>query len=373
VVSVLLDEDFIVNSPNIYESCESFTANFSSHGANATISTTHVHNGTNAVKIDNSLATGGTNDYVMLGFWPTNVALQSGRFAVSSWSYVTANDSQVAFSVKDGTAIFSSGPARVQVDIWGSNSNHVEWFNNSTWQDTGTAAAQNTWNKMTMAGNAQPTTVTGGNVRLNNATLTPSLGQDQTGAAPRFFQAQGASTGSTHNVIFWLDDVYTHQYTANPPLVTAGTEQTFSAPPTFTAPSSGAASLAALISAGVSQFTASASGAASLVALAAAGTGSFLAPGAGAAALVPLIAAGAGAFTARGTGAASLVSLVTAGAGSFMATGSGAASLVTLVAAGSGTAAGGAGSTLAVYPDPFGSTVVMTVDPFGSTAKLKGN
>jgi hypothetical protein len=35
----------------------------------------------------------------------------------------------------------------------------------------------------------------------------------------------GGSVGSTHNTIYWLDDVYTHQYTANIPVATAGAEQ----------------------------------------------------------------------------------------------------------------------------------------------------
>jgi hypothetical protein len=73
---------------------------------------------------------------------------------------------------------------------------------------------------------------------MNNVSLTTTQGQECSGGNPQMIHIQGGTVGSTHNVIFWVDDVYTHQYAANVPAVTAGSEQGNTATSyTFTAPS----------------------------------------------------------------------------------------------------------------------------------------
>ena len=66
--SSFLTKTTLINGTNVYDGCESFGANWL-HGTNGTISATHVHNGTNAIKIDNSA---GNNAYAALNVLPAN-------------------------------------------------------------------------------------------------------------------------------------------------------------------------------------------------------------------------------------------------------------------------------------------------------------
>jgi len=221
---VTYTEDWICNSPNVYEACESL-AGFSSVGANATLDAAHVHNGTRAVKIDNSAATGGINDYILRNAWSTNTALQVGKVALSYWSYETANDSSRGLNVKDSTGVATGTTGgRFSSYVLGTTSDHITWFD-GTHHDTGVPVPANQWAKLGFRLNIQAASVAG-EIRLGGVSVTTSVGQFASGGAPQQVQFQGGSTAATHSVIFWLDDLYTHQYTANVPVVTAAAEQT---------------------------------------------------------------------------------------------------------------------------------------------------
>lgn len=224
---IIVTEDYVCNCNNLYDGCESFGALWASVGANATLDAAHVNHGAKAVKIDNSAATGGINDFAVNQAWSANPAQATPRVALSHWRYETTNDSNCALQFLDATdSITGPTHVRVQCIVLGTNSLHLEWYNGTTYQDTGVPLLLNRWNKLTVSANVGSSSVTGA-LAVNNAVATTGLGMYTAGAAPKYVRFLGASVGSTHNVIDWLDDVYTHQYTANIPVVTAGVEQVF--------------------------------------------------------------------------------------------------------------------------------------------------
>lgn len=223
VVRVVCTEDYICNANNIYDGCESFGSLWT-HGANATVSATHTHNGSNAFKIDNSAGTGGAGDWGLVNIWGTNPATKNKQIAFSYWSYETANDTSRGPIVKDSTGVFSNSVGnRSRVQIVGSNSDHIEWYDGASLHDTGTAAPANEWAKITDKAAVLASSVTG-EILLNNVSLTTSQGQEASGGNPQMLLFQGGSVASTHNVIFWVDDLFTHQYTANTPAITVGSQ-----------------------------------------------------------------------------------------------------------------------------------------------------
>jgi hypothetical protein len=245
IVRTICTEDWVCNSPNLYDGCESLAA-FTA-GANATISTTHVHNGTNAIKIDNSSGTGGTGDYLLRNWWSANPALQGQRIAFSYWSYETANDSTRAIAIKDSTGVFNNAVGnRIGAYVLGTASDHLSWYDGAAQHDTGVVVPPNQWNKLALRAYVQPASVTG-ELRLNGASVTTGLGQYGSGGNPQMVFIVGGSVGSTHNTIYWLDDVYTHQYTANIPVATAGSEQMGAAGVATLAPDTVVASAVALL------------------------------------------------------------------------------------------------------------------------------
>jgi hypothetical protein len=225
VFRMVFTEDYIANCNNVYEGCESLGGRWAAVGANATLDAAHVNHGTRAVKIDNSAATGGVNDYATYQAWDTDPAQTNPRVAVSYWSYQTANDSNDGFKTLDATdSVTTPGHARTTAAVLGTASQHLEWYNGTAYQDTGVAVPLNQWAKKTLRANMGPSSLTG-QLLVNNVSATSSLGQSFSGAAPVYLHWLGASLGTTHNVIYWIDDLYTHQYAASIPAVTVGAEQ----------------------------------------------------------------------------------------------------------------------------------------------------
>jgi hypothetical protein len=217
-------EDYACNANNSYVDCESSTG--WTLGANATVQSTTKHSGTNALKLDNSA---GVNPYAHRPIFPTNTAAVPTRFAISAWRDDTAvgtaaNTMSLLDSTATGTAVIGS-TRRTHVGVW-STPFDVEWFNGTTWTDSGTATPLNRWNKLTVAASATlgSTTTTGG-IYLNNASVA-TLGSYSggTSSAPAKVHFLACSTASTHANTCYVDDVYTHQYTPARPSVSAGTE-----------------------------------------------------------------------------------------------------------------------------------------------------
>jgi hypothetical protein len=217
---VIFTEDYAFNASNQYDACESFTAPWTVHEANLSIDATHVHNGTNAIKADNSAG------HAVIGrrvCWPSDAGQLPQGIAYSSWIYATQNAGNISWAVTNST------PANRQqcyVNGVAGTQDVMVWV--SSYIDSTVVAPLNRWNKHTVYANMPVATasMTGTHAMLNNAALTPQPGNVSTniGAAANLnfqFGNEAANSATTA----WLDDVYTHQYTANIPVTTAGVEQ----------------------------------------------------------------------------------------------------------------------------------------------------
>jgi hypothetical protein len=224
VSRAIMTEDYVVNHGNVYTDCESFTASWTAHGANATISNAQFHNGANSIKLDNTVATGGINDYAILQTWSGNAAVQTTKVALSAWRYMAVNTANNGLRILDSSMVYNVGIPRIQVAVLGSAANHLKWYNGTAYQDTLVVVPNTQWGKITLRFNMGPSSTTG-EILYNNVSATTSLGQAASGLLPYSAEFQGASLGSTQNVIDYVDDVYTHQYTANVPVVTTAAEQ----------------------------------------------------------------------------------------------------------------------------------------------------
>jgi hypothetical protein len=221
VYSVLFDEDYVVNGTNQYDGCESFGSLWA-HGAQGTIDSTHIHGGTSAIKIDNSV---GTGDWALWTGWPSGNNNRGNKVAFSFWMYTTqASTTTNVWQINDGTGTAPNGNAQVIVGQ-AVSPYHIQWYNGTAYQDTGVVMPLNSWQKNTVRANVRASAVSG-QLHLNNVSVTTALGKAANGTGPAKIEWGGASFGSTHNNTFWIDDVYTHQFTPTVPAVTAGSEQT---------------------------------------------------------------------------------------------------------------------------------------------------
>jgi hypothetical protein len=222
-------EDWILNSVNILETCQA-TTGFTSPGANCTVDTTHTFQAqTNALKFDNSAGTGAIASKTC---WRTSAASGATNYGISNvaytaWIYVTQTVTAVSpnISIRD----YSATTIRAGGGMW-STPYDVEWYNGSAWQDTGVPMGLNRWWKLDFNAATTPSTVAG-SILLNNVVATSSWGQWTTGPAiPAVVTFLACSTTSTHSDTFWLGLFYTHQYTANLPTITVGSEQSYTPP-----------------------------------------------------------------------------------------------------------------------------------------------
>jgi hypothetical protein len=215
----IVDEDYILNCNNTYLDCEAAGTKLAL-GANAFASTTQKHSGTKSIYLDNTSATGGINPYADASIWPPGTDGNAAvNVAFSYWEYETQiGAAGNLLAVRDPTPT-----ARISLADW-STPYHIEWYNGTAYQDTGVVTPLNAWVKRTVKAAMTPTSVSG-RILQNNTDIGASVGQSGSGNAPQVVRFLACSTASTHNNTLYVDDVYSHQYTANMPVVTLLSEQ----------------------------------------------------------------------------------------------------------------------------------------------------
>jgi hypothetical protein len=214
----IVDEDYLVNGWSKRLDCESFTADWTSVGAQATISATRAHNGTNSIKIDNSA---GIFPHCVAKFLPGSTEGNSAKgIAFSHWCYITQIVSPQAIN---NPVLQDSTPAnRVQVADF--NAGAAKWYNGAAYQDTLQVTPFNEWVKRTVKASVTPTSAAA-RMFNNNVDLGAAVTQAANGSSVDRFRFQAGSVATTNAVTMWIDDVYTHQYAGTPPTVTLGAEQ----------------------------------------------------------------------------------------------------------------------------------------------------
>jgi hypothetical protein len=231
-------EDYIVNSNNIVETCDSFDAIFVSHGVQCTIDTTIKMSGSGSLKIDNNSGTP-ASDYnaAFLSLWPTGTDGNAAfKVAYTYWIYITANAAvgqNIGDTLRDNAAV-----SRANVAFKDTN-NAVEWYNGSAYQVSGTNLAFSQWSKISNVTNVQPASVTG-RILVNNTDIGVTQGQLTAGTNPQALRLAAGAATSQNNAVANYDLVYSHQYTANVPTSSIASEQPVAATTyTFTGPASG--------------------------------------------------------------------------------------------------------------------------------------
>ena len=219
VAGEIFTEDYICNINNYYDACQSLGAAWTNLGGNVTVSPTHTLNGAaNALKFDNSAATGGHAD---LQINNQNTTLITGSFAVTLWRY----DSQISSTQANAIVLLQTTLSpRAQISTLGSNG-HIEWYNGSAYTDTGFIPALNQWNRHTIHARA-PAGSVAGMIQLNDNTPYASLGQSGAGTVPTIVHALAGSAGSVNACTFWLGTLFTHQFLPAEPTLAVGGEQT---------------------------------------------------------------------------------------------------------------------------------------------------
>lgn len=221
IARAIFDEDYVANGNNVYINCESFDGNWKTHQAQVTTSTTHVHNGSNAIKFDNSAGTGVLGE--VYGWPKSSDGHAALRVAHSHWCYITqvpTSQNVVLGRVWDSSAT----PATRFTQSVLSSPYPIEWHDSTVYHDTGGVAALNQWQKITSVYATTPTTAAG-SIWLNDTLVSDECGQWQAGSYPSVLAYQAGSFVTTNACTMWVDDIYTHQYTANPPASTLGAEQ----------------------------------------------------------------------------------------------------------------------------------------------------
>ena len=201
---LIFTPDFISNWANLYDGCESLTSWIQ---ANAALSSTHVHNGSDSILVDNTV--GGI--YAQRTIWSPNLPQQSGNIQYSYWTYCTLNTSSLFSSrVNDNATWVTTGNRCNAASYQGD----VEFYNGSAYVNTGVATALNVWQRWTVSADIGPSAVTGF-IALNNVVATSALAAYGPGTAPQSVQFCGGSTGGSAPVTYYLDDLQVTQYTAS--------------------------------------------------------------------------------------------------------------------------------------------------------------
>jgi hypothetical protein len=220
----IVDEDILTNQNNRYLDCQSFTPEWVSTTAGATISTAQHHNGSSSIRIDNNNAAPGL---AKASLWPNYRYVGAAMsYALSWWAY-----HQVITQAGNAEILINpGGGSRSTVNTW-STPYTVKLNNAGSYVDSGQSITIGQWTKMAV--HSVPTTPTtlGGSVLMNNAVISPMYQQavaTDVATGTQWSQWQGASTGSQYNNIYFIDDVAVIQPMATIPVVTPGAEQTIS-------------------------------------------------------------------------------------------------------------------------------------------------
>jgi hypothetical protein len=212
IVCSVFTEDWVANQGNVYNNCETSTG--WTLGAGATVDSTHAHNGTNAIKMDNTSSTAAT---ATLTAW-SNAAKMPGKVAASAWTYITQTASGTACSllVRDTAAASLANISVFQSPF------HALWYNGSAYQNTGVVAGISAWYKWTEIF-SEPGNL--GNILVNDASVATNQTEYGTAVLPKDVYFLAGSTAATHATTWWVDDVQVHQYIAAPPTLSTGSEQ----------------------------------------------------------------------------------------------------------------------------------------------------
>jgi hypothetical protein len=206
-------EDWVANQGNLYNNCEASTG--WTLGAHAAADATHAHNGTKAIKMDNSA---GAGSYGYLTPWP-NPVRAPGKVAVSGWTYASQIASRGCM-MGVSAAYQGNRQANVSVD---ATPYHAIWFNGTAYQDTGTVAGINAWYKLTDYWN---TPGNAGTILVNNVSAATNQTHWNATGIPAILEFLAFSDVSgTVNDTWWVDDVQVHQYVPSLPTLSVGSEQ----------------------------------------------------------------------------------------------------------------------------------------------------
>jgi hypothetical protein len=231
IVCSVFTEDWVANVSNVLDTCQSVSSPWTHVGANTTLDSTHTFaGGSTAIMASNN------NSSPVLGTRPilTNTAKTVGNFAIAAWHYPTLiNSASYIGHVVDDIA---GAAARFGVYATGANTGvntphtagDLQYWNGTTYVDLSEAVNLNQWNRVDLTRlTTTASTATGQILVDTNAAAT--VGQYATGAAPGQFQLS-AATGASVNTTTWLGLLYSHQYTAALPTLSAGSEQSEPSP-----------------------------------------------------------------------------------------------------------------------------------------------
>lgn len=217
----LYDEDQILNYNNVYTPCQSFDAVWTSHGTQATISSTRALTGANSIKIDNNTGTS-NNNFAMAKLWPTTTnGDAASKVAYTSW-YNVGTNSVVGQNL--GTTIQDTLAAnRCNVAVK-DTTNALETYNGASYVVSGVTLTPGTWAKVTNHAAIANSSVAG---KIYKDNVDTGLAQVQyvAGTAPLQVRHGAGAAGSNNNVVAYYGTAYSHQYAALPTTFSVGSEQ----------------------------------------------------------------------------------------------------------------------------------------------------
>lgn len=216
IASCIVDEDWILNSVNVYKQCESL-GEFISTGIQASLSSTRKHSGTNSIKIDNNTLTGADQNAINAALWPTGDSGDCAtKLAFSTW---------VDTRIQSTTGLNTSASIRDYGNVntrcnWAANyaSGVLGYYNGSFYTFSKQSAVSGEWTKITNIINAQSSI--SGRILKNNVDIGLSQGQGAAGNNIDRVRFSTGSVGSNNNCIAYFDDIYSHQYTPVLPSLT---------------------------------------------------------------------------------------------------------------------------------------------------------
>jgi len=209
-------EDWVVNSANTVDTCQSLT-NWTSVGAYTTVDSTHVLQGSHALKFDN---TSGYPASANRQLWNTQPGTQPQSLAFSYWTYIT----QITTAGVNIHVLDTNGANKLWLAVFPSPY-HFEWYNGSAYTDTGVAVPLNQWAKHTISARAPVGSVDGAWLQ-DDASQYTSLGQGSSGYLAETLNLSAGSGTHVYNTTCWIGGLYSHQYTAAVPSVTVGATAT---------------------------------------------------------------------------------------------------------------------------------------------------
>lgn len=223
IVCSVFDENWVVNSPNVLENCQSLS-NWLSIGANTALDATHTFGQATAIKCSNNNTSAVMARRQVLAIKAKAVQ----NFAIAIWHY----PSQIGSSSYLGHIIADFAVAAVRMGLYATGSatapnttGELQWWNGSAYQDTSKAVLLNQWNRVDIARLNTTLSTVSGSLLANAGAAYNSLGQYQSGGNPAQLEFT-AATGSSVNTTTWLGLLYSHQCLPALPTLSVGSEQT---------------------------------------------------------------------------------------------------------------------------------------------------